>query len=277
MTDTLTARETQYLFDTSPLPALVLDHAAMILGFNKAFAQLAGETQVSDLIGQAATSLAAGHPLHKLVNTLQQLEWQDQRGQVHYLHVEKVQLPGDTPRQVRFFIDRSDRVRLENANTDLEEKLRQNSLTDPVTGLLNQRGIVLALEPQIARCRRYNSTLSIIMMAVDAPVQRDRLLTEIAHLLKDQLRWADLVGCTDEQEFMLALPETAEQAAMQLTEKLKPLLEQTATQHFQDTSIWSCYGIAGWRKSDNAQSLLQRASTALAQARNDDSANNVAL
>ena len=137
--------------------------------------------------------------------------------------------------------------------------------------LLNQRGIVLALEPQIARCRRYNNTLSLVMMAVDAPVERDKLLIEISRLLKDQLRWADLIGCTDEQEFMLALPETPETAALQLTHKLKPLLGETSSTSLAGMSIWSCFGIAGWRKSDNAPSLLQRASTALAQARNTES------
>jgi PleD family two-component response regulator len=96
-------------------------------------------------------------------------------------------------------------------------------------------------------------------------------------LLKDQLRWADLIGCTDEQEFMLALPETPETAALQLTHKLKPLLGETSSTSLAGMSIWSCFGIAGWRKSDNAPSLLQRASTALAQARNTESNESIAL
>lgn len=276
MTDSLNPREAQSIFENCPLPAVVLDAQGKVLGTNDAFADLAGPSQTCDLIGKSVKDLA-NPTLKQLLSVYPRLDWEDSSGRVRNIYIQRVMLAEDGSKEVRFFVDRSERVRLESANTALEQKLQQNQLTDSLTGLLNQRGIVLALEPQIARCRRYNSTLSVVMMAVDAPIEREKLLVVIAHLLKDQLRWADLIGCTKDQEFMLALPETPETAALQLTDKLTPLLEETGINKLSGTAIWSCFGIAGWRKNDNAPSLLTRASNALIQARNSASSNSIAL
>ena len=276
MTDTLSPQDARAIFENCPLPAVVLDEQGMIVGINDAFADLAGPSQTRDLTGKMVNSLTNPF-LKQLLSEYPRLDWEDSSGRVRNIYIQRVMLSGDTSKEVRFFIDRSERVRLEAANTLLDQKLQQNLLTDPLTGLLNHRGIVLALEPQIARCRRYNNTLSVVMMAVDAPIERERLLVEVAHLLKDQLRWADLIGCTSEQEFMLALPETPETAAFQLTNKLSPLLEESTEGGLAGISVWSCFGIAGWRKNDNAATILQRASNALAKARDSDSSKSIAL
>lgn len=276
MTDTLSPQEARAIFENCPLPAVVLDAQGTIVGINDAFSDLAGPSQTRDLTGKMVSSLT-NPVLKQLLSEYPRLDWEDSTGRVRNIYIQRVMLSGDTSKEVRFFIDRSERVRLESANTILEQKLQQNLLTDPLTGLLNHRGIVLALEPQIARCRRYNNTLSVVMMAVDAPIDREKLLVEVAHLLKDQLRWADLIGCTDGQEFMLALPETPETAALQLANKLTPLLEKNTQGELAGISVWSCFGIAGWRKTDNAATILQRAANALAKARNSDTSKSVAL
>jgi diguanylate cyclase len=276
MADTLNIQEAQSIFKTCPIPAVITDAQGLIQGINQAFIDLAGSQQTNNLIGQHIDSLT-NPVLKQLLTTYPKLEWEDSTGRIRNIDVQRTVLTEDRTKEVRYFVDRSDFIQLETANAALEEKLKQNLLTDPDTGLLNQRGIILALEPQIARCRRYNSTLSVILMAVDASVERKDLLVEVSRMLKDQLRWADLVGCTENQEFMLALPETPETAAEQLTDKLVPLLEETGNNCFQGTSIWSCFGIAGWRKNDNAPSLLQRASNALRQAKESDSNKTIAL
>ncbi|MEE9422662.1 MAG: diguanylate cyclase [Gammaproteobacteria bacterium] len=276
MADTLNPQEAQSIFESCPIPAVILDAQGLILGINQAFAQLSGVQNTNDLTGKQINSITSPG-LKQLLTTFPKLEWEDDTGRIRNINVRRVTLNEDGTKEVRYFVDRSEIIQLENSHTVLEEKLQQNLLTDPATGLLNQRGIILALEPQIARCRRYNSTLSVVLMAVDASIDREKLLIEVSRMLKDQLRWADLVGCTENQEFMLALPETPETAAVQLTNKLVPLLEDTCNNCFPETSIWSCFGIAGWRKSDNAPSLLQRASNALTQARNSDSNKTIAL
>jgi GGDEF domain-containing protein len=99
----------------------------------------------------------------------------------------------------------------------------------------------------------------------------------VARLLKDQLRWADLVGCTEQHEFMLVLPETTTDAALLLAGKLTGRLRDLAGQELGGESLDSCYGVTGWRRSDTAESLLARAGVALSQARAEQRPHAIAL
>ena len=126
---------------------------------------------------------------------------------------------------------------------------------------------MLALEPQVARSRRYNSPIAVISLDVYGINDNDKLCKQIALQLKDQLRWADLIGCDDDRSFLLILPETGEHDAHQLAEKLRNRLigfiqdaSETQTPHI-------FYGVTGWQRTDNATTLLRRASRALEQSR----------
>ncbi len=159
----------------------------------------------------------------------------------------------------------------------LQEDLRKNILTDAVTGLLNQRGLLLALEPQVARSRRYNNPMSVIMMDVnaDGTTESYRHLA-VARMLKDQLRWADLIGCSPHDEFILILPETSPEAAASLAKKLTRLVGELTAELGGSSPVVS-YGITGWRRSDSASSLIARAAAALSQARSAESTHAIAL
>ena len=99
----------------------------------------------------------------------------------------------------------------------------------------------------------------------------------IARLLKDQLRWADLIGCSNEQDFILVLPETSAEASLQLIEKLRGLLDKLANDTLAGNVIRTSVGVAGWRRNDSAEALISRARVALAQARSEQCEHPVAL
>ncbi len=46
--------------------------------------------------------------------------------------------------------------------------------------------------------------------------------------MKDQTRWADLVGCNDGHDFLLILQDTTRESALRLVEKLSVHLERLA-------------------------------------------------
>jgi diguanylate cyclase (GGDEF)-like protein len=179
--------------------------------------------------------------------------------------------------KVRLYTDISRQVELEQLRNSLDEQLSQSILTDRITGLLNQRGVMLALEPQVARSRRYNSPMAIIMMDLSGGADDERLRVQVAGLLKDQLRWADLVGCSEQREFILVLPETTGEAALRLAEKLTRRVEEMADRDNGSGSVNTCYGVTDWRRSDSAATLLGRAAQALSQARSAHRPNPVAL
>jgi GGDEF domain-containing protein len=256
MTKRLDPETALEIFDALPVPTLVLAKDGAVRAANAALLRLLG------------TGPSTGNPLDHRGGSLvtaeedTTVEWTTPDGSKRQLLVERA-YAGDS--EVRYFIDVTEQLELERERDQLQEKLKSHALTDAVTGLLNERGLILALEPQVARSRRYNSPIAVVMLEARAEREQDRFRIEVAHLLKDQLRWADLIGCTDDDDFLIALPETTEGDANMLAEKLSGRIRKLAGNHPGQTS--QCHGVTAWRKGDNAATLMRRAAGALRQAR----------
>jgi diguanylate cyclase (GGDEF)-like protein/PAS domain S-box-containing protein len=276
MTETLSEQHALAIVENCPLPLLVTDRQGRVISYNQAFERLVGRAQASDLRGHTFADLG-NHPARMLLSTETSVCWTDRNAKRHHFEVESIELSGADLVQARLFVDITRQVELEQAQDTLNEELKQHILTDPVTGLLNQRGVMLALEPQVARSRRYSSPMAVIMMDVHYQGDSDSLRLHVARLLKDQLRWADLIGCTERHEFVLILPETTPEAGLRLADKLNQHLQEMAAREFDGRPIDACYGVTGWRRSDNANALLSRASMALSQARSEQRTHSLAL
>jgi diguanylate cyclase (GGDEF)-like protein len=276
MTANLSEQHALAIVEKCPLPLLVTDRQGRIISYNQAFERLVGRAQASDLQGRSFADLG-NHPARMLLSTETSVCWTDQNANRHYFEVQNIELADPDVFQVRLYMDITRQVELEQAHDTLNEELKQHILTDRITGLLNQRGVILALEPQVARSRRYSSPMAVIMMDVHCEGDGDGTRLHVARLLKDQLRWADLIGCTESQEFVLILPETTAEAALRLADKLRQRLREMAEHELGGRSLDTCYGVTGWRRSDNANTLLNRAGMALSQARSEQRTHSLAL
>jgi diguanylate cyclase (GGDEF)-like protein/PAS domain S-box-containing protein len=276
MTETLSEQHALAFVENCPLPLLVTDRQGRVISYNQAFERLVGRAQASDLQGHTFADLG-NHPARMLLSTETSVCWTDRNADRHYFEVQRIELSGTDFVQARLFVDITRQVELEQAHNTLNEELKQHILTDPVTGLLNQRGVMLALEPQVARSRRYSSPMAVIMMDIHCQSNSDNIRLHVARLLKDQLRWADLIGCTQQQEFVLILPETTPEAGVLLADKLSQRLREMAERELDGQPIDTCYGVTGWRRSDNANALLSRAGMALSKARSEQRPHSLAL
>jgi diguanylate cyclase (GGDEF)-like protein len=186
-------------------------------------------------------------------------------------------------KQIHYYLDVSREHHLERERNRLESIVVESTTNDAVTGLLNRRGVVPRLEPQIARCRRYETPLSIIMFTVrtrqdgEEGSLGEQALLELAQLVKDYVRWADMVGHEGEGEFLMVLPETPLAGAQELAERLAKVIEGTKLSGLpEDIEISVSMGLSEWRKNDNITSLMQRTTDALEEANNGDNQVNVA-
>jgi len=167
--------------------------------------------------------------------------------------------------------DLTELLRLKAENRRCREELAMLVTRDPETGLPNRRAILQSLEPLISRSRRYENPLSVLQLVIDPPEQLDQTFGEgagrkaiiaVAQLLRDQMRWADLIGRSQTDAFVVILPETPAEAARRLGEKImnRVAAMDIVTAAGKTFRIRCTAGSAGWEKGDNATSLLKRAS-----------------
>ncbi len=105
--------------------------------------------------------------------------------------------------------------------------------TDGLTGLLNSRAFEAASLEEIERARRYLYPLSMIYLDLDdfklindreGHASGDRLLAELARILRLNLRSSDIIGRLGGDEFAILLPETDSHAGEKICEKLREIL-----------------------------------------------------
>jgi diguanylate cyclase (GGDEF)-like protein len=112
-------------------------------------------------------------------------------------------------------------------------KLQELATTDPLTGVANRRVFDQRLNIDFAHARRYGRALALMILDVDNFKQRndrfghdegDATLKRFANLLARGVREADLVVRYGGEEFVLLLPETSEQQALLMSNRIMAMV-----------------------------------------------------
>jgi hypothetical protein len=255
----LSFKDALALLDICPMGVLLVGQDNNIHGCNPAFTALTGES-AGTLDPDSQQPLLASRPGEAAL-----INWVMPDGDERWLAVETVAV-GDADVTARFYLDVTEKLRLKRERDALAAELSEQSLRDAqFTSLLSRHGILVSIEPLVARHRRYDSPLSLVAMSVEKGPEHDATLHKLTFLLKDQTRWADLVGCNSARDFYLVLQETSGDSALQLVKKLAARL--AAMSATAPAPIIASFGIARCEKHDDAASLLERAESALAEAR----------
>ncbi len=123
--------------------------------------------------------------------------------------------------------------KLQRQHEELNEanaRLERLSTTDMLTGLPNHRALHLLLEKECERARRFGHPLSLLFFDGDRFKQvndtyghavGDVVLRELGERARSVLRAGDTVGRFGGEEFLVLLPETGEQEALLVAERLR--------------------------------------------------------
>ena len=118
---------------------------------------------------------------------------------------------------------------------DLEAQLRHLADHDPLTGLLNRRGLEAAVSLAISRLARNGGSGALIVVDLDhfksvndtlGHGAGDELIIAAADLLKDRLRARDTVARLGGDEFAVVLPEASPAAATRVAETIVTAIRQ---------------------------------------------------
>ena len=113
---------------------------------------------------------------------------------------------------------------------EMGERLGENLVTDPLTGLHNRKQFEYRLEQELLRAKRYTLNLSLVVIDVDdfgkynaacGQMLGNLALSDIASILIKGTREVDFVARIGGDEFALVLPETNRLGALGLAERLR--------------------------------------------------------
>jgi diguanylate cyclase (GGDEF)-like protein len=163
---------------------------------------------------------------------------------------------------------------------DLSERKRfDDHLTfladhDPLTSLFTRRRFVEELGREIARARRSGAGGAVVLVDLDdfkyvndsvGHRNGDRLLTDLAQLLRKTVRAADLLARLDGDEFAVLVTETQPSRVDFVVERLlKAVRNHFVSAGDQPVGVTASAGIAFFPENgDSAEELLARADQAL--------------
>jgi diguanylate cyclase (GGDEF)-like protein len=176
-------------------------------------------------------------------------------------------------------------VALDNAR--LHDIVQRQAITDDLTGLVNRRRFIEALDAEIERARGFGSPLTIVLADLDNFKQvndafghhgGDVVLRAFADLIRSHVRDVDVSGRIGGEEFAILLPETDRAGAAHVAERMRESLSAIAIAISDEHSIRaaSSFGVAELEPDQTGDDLLRAADAALYRAK-DEGKNRVVM
>ena len=161
----------------------------------------------------------------------------------------------------------------------LQFALEDMATTDSLTGLANRQAFMERASGEFSRAQRYNRSLSVIMIDIDhfksindrfGHAAGDQVLRQLGQHCQSRLRDSDFLGRIGGEEFVLLLPDTSQDSAYHVAERMREQLSQTviSLENSLTLNITASFGVAAMNKDDaDFNSVLHRADVAMYDAK----------
>lgn len=225
-----------------------------------------------------ATALRAHHALYRACKTLGLFEQALQQLEA-YDAIARMRSTAQLMAQSQHFVTRleAEQARREaKAHQAHALELQERVLHDPLTGLGNRRFLDERIEPLAQECSRSGRPLTLALIDVDrfktindwfGHEVGDRVLEQLAQMLKENTRGSDLLVRYGGEEFLVAFPNTDSERAFEVCERLRERV-QTHPWHAlaADLAVTLSIGLASAAPYALDQ-LIARADRAMYQAK----------
>lgn len=152
--------------------------------------------------------------------------------------------------------------------------VERDAYTDPLTRLVNRRGLERALAAEREHASRTNAPYSVLMLDIDhfkkyndryGHLEGDRVLALVANAFAHALRGVDCAARYGGEEFLALLPGTTVEGALVLGERVRQAVRALAIPHVDAAEglVTVSVGAACARDGESDASLLMRADGAL--------------
>lgn len=168
----------------------------------------------------------------------------------------------------------------------MEEELRQMTVIDPVTGVLNRRQFLTDGAKEMKRARRYKRNLSVLLMTIDrfealnsehGSAFGDEAIRVAVTACQNSIRDSDYLGRLADIEFAILLPETPLEGAKIVAERIRDeVMHSDLMVDDIKIAVTTSISIATRTESDETiDSVLLRAFNALRSSK--ERQNNIAV
>lgn len=161
----------------------------------------------------------------------------------------------------------------------LQFALEDMARTDSLTGVANRQALVEHARSEFSRARRYARSLSVIMIDIDhfksindqyGHAAGDQVLRLLGQQFQSRLRDSDFLGRVGGEEFALLLPDTPQDKAIYVAERMREQLNITTIVLDNDITlnITASFGVAAMNDDDvDFNAILHRADVAMYNAK----------
>lgn len=161
------------------------------------------------------------------------------------------------------------------------KKVREEALSDSLTGLVNRKGFDLALAACLEHYGDSTRGPSLLITDIDyfkrvndtyGHLLGDKVIRAIAMILKDNTKGKDVASRFGGEEFVVLLPDTPLDGARQLAEKIRETVQKLNIKRTDKneaiTNITVSLGVASYRKGESFSEFVDRADNALYKSKN---------
>lgn len=158
----------------------------------------------------------------------------------------------------------------------IEAELEHLATIDPLTSVYNRRKFNEILSYELRRDERYHSGISFILCDLDnfklindeyGHNTGDEVLIQFSKLVRKCIRSTDTFARWGGEEFVLLLPETGYERAIQISDKVRRLTESTRFSCVSHVTV--SFGVTQYLEGDTADTLFKRADEALYKAKDN--------
>ncbi len=166
---------------------------------------------------------------------------------------------------------------------DIKQKLSNIALHDQLTGILNRNGIRAFVDYEQRKFKRNKKPFSVMILDIDYFKKindtyghdvGDIVIAKVGQILKDSLRDSDSTARWGGEEFLILLPETNLEFAIERAEKVRKSIEsfrfnaKNMDKNFNITVSIGVSGLDGHEDDLNFDELLSQADKGLYKAKN---------
>lgn len=252
-------------FDDAPTPAALLDHDGIILRANAALVELLGGAIPTPVHLSSLFDDGPGHAPdadHRLVT---------RRGHTRWVRVTAAVIGSEQDDEAHELVHLEDVTEARR----LRHELQEAAVRDPLTGLLNRRGLAERGREILAAADRHGHPSGLLFLDViglkqvndtEGHAAGDRLIVDVADALRRRFRAQDQLARWGGDEFCVLLEDTG---AHEL-EQLVAAWEETAGGPDTSRRLRAGFAVRAAGSASGLDELIDAADDAMYDARRDD-------